>query len=123
MCCNAINAPVGSQISNAILSFTFVCTEYCFLFFSQIKRHNSVKNNRTWTKFKFNLYFLVKYLCMQFQLYIYISLQKLKKVETENFLFFLSSKGITLSKIIRLELNSNLIPVYSYESYEPVYQI
>lgn len=51
---------------------------------------------------------------MQFQIFIYIHPFKSKKVETEILL---------CQKITRLEWNSNLIPAYSYESYEPTYQI
>lgn len=51
--------------------------------------------------FEFDLSFLVKYLYMPFQLYKYTSLKKLKS-ENWKFLifFFLSSRYITLSKII-----------------------
>jgi hypothetical protein len=62
-------------------------------YFFKFKKDNSVKNHVTKTKFKLDLYFLVKYLHMRFQPYPYNSsrVQKLK-----NSIFFERSRGITV---------------------------
>lgn len=73
------------KISYAIFSGTCVCTDFFFFWYSIFKGHNFVKNHLTWSRFKLDLYFLVKYLYIQLQLYIYIPL----KVECGNWKFLI----------------------------------
>jgi hypothetical protein len=67
-------------------------------FFSKFKRDSSVKNQHTITKFNLDLHILMMNLYMQYQPYT-CHTHNSSRAETENFYFFQSSRGITLSKI------------------------
>ena len=89
------------------------------MFFSKSENWKySVKNQRTMTKFELNLYFLVTYLHMQFQLHTYI-LTKVRERKLKFYDFFLSSRGITLSKIIGPWPNSNSTCIFPWRIYMP----
>jgi hypothetical protein len=79
-----------------------VCNPYrdnnFHFFFFLFKRDNSVKNQRTKSKFELDLRIPMTNLHMQFESYTCIQ-TKVRERKLKIFIFFLSSRGITLSKI------------------------
>lgn len=97
--------PQAVKFANTIFSLTLISMKDLFV----SKGHNSVKY-QTWTKSNLDLYLLVKYLCMQLQLCIYIP-SKVREQKLKSS-YFLSSGSTTLSKIIRPGPNLNLTCIF-----------
>ena len=86
--------------------------------FSKSKGHNCAENYSTGPKFKLNLRILVKHLYTEFQFKMSIcNGDNERKLKING--IFLSPRGITLPKIIRLDPNSNSTCVFSWHTYKP----
>jgi hypothetical protein len=99
-----------------------------FLFFSKFKRDNSVKNQQTITKFKFDLHILMTNLnTYNFNL-IHAYKQKLESGNSK-FLFFLKFKRDNSVKnqrtITKFELDLHIPMIYLHIQFQPytVYQV
>ena len=85
--------------------------------FSKSKGHNCAENYSTGPKFKLNLCILVTHLYTEFQFTLSICNGDEQKLKINGII--VSPRGITLPKIIRLDLNSNATCVFSLQTYVP----